>query len=208
MNHFMKKIFFAFALFAAFCANGQSYRDSILLWQRHYKEEFLTDARSPLKASDTGFLRFAPINKKWRVIATVKQTPEALPFDMATHSGKTKRFRQWAVLEFVHPLSRGLQYLRLPAYERVDPPAGDTLSRTLLFIPFNDETNGIITYGGGRYMDIPKSAVADGKLELDFNKAYNPWCAFADGYSCPIPPAENALHCAVKAGELMPESHK
>ncbi len=204
----MKKTLFVFAMLIAAGADAQSYRDSILLWQRHYKEEFLTDSRSPLKAPDTGKLRFFAVDKKWRVHATVSLTPEARPFDMATHSGKTKRFRKWATLEFVHPLKRGLNFLQLSAYERVDPPVADTLSSTLLFIPFNDETNSASTYGGGRYLDIPKSAVVNGKLEIDFNKAYNPWCAFAEGYSCPIPPSENALPCEVKAGELMPVGHK
>ncbi len=204
----MRNLLFAFAVMLSQNAAAQSYKDSILLWQRHYKEEFLTDARSPLKAADTSSLRFFTVNRRWRVQATVVMTPEAIPFDMATHSGKTKRFRKWATLEFVEPLVRGMRLLTLVAYERIDPPKGDTLSRTLLFIPFTDKTNSIFTYGGGRYMDIPKSAVRDGKLELDFNKAYNPWCAFADGYSCPIPPAENSLPCAVKAGELLPVGRK
>lgn len=182
-------------------ASAQSYEDSILQWQRHYKIEFLQDSRSPVKSGDTGFIRFFPVQEHWRVLALVSYTPEANAFDMATHSGKTKKFRQWAALKFLVPASDGQAYLTLRAYERVDPPKGDTISPVTLFIPFNDETNGTGTYGGGRYLDIPKAAVKNGHVILDFNKAYNPYCAFGEGFSCPIPPVENNLPIAVKAGE-------
>jgi uncharacterized protein (DUF1684 family) len=183
--------------------SAQTYRDSITDWQHHYKKEFLDDPHSPIKIEDTAFLRFFPINRKWCVTATVKMTPDAQPFDMATHSGKTKKFRQWAELRFADPTSSGLKFHTLRAFERVNPPAGDTVSRLTLFIPFYDETNSGDTYGGGRYMDVPKAAVNNGRLVVDFNKAYNPYCAFAEGFSCPIPPAENKLTLAVKAGEMV-----
>jgi hypothetical protein len=183
-------------------SQAQSYEDSIRGWQRHYKEEFLTDPRSPVKAADTGFIRFFSVNQHWRVLAEVIMTPDAKPFDMATHSGKTKKFRQWALLKFANPVSRGLRYHTLMAYERIDPPKGDTISPVTLFIPFNDESNlNGETYGGGRYMDIPKAEVTNGTVMLDFNKAYNPYCAFGEGFSCPIPPAENKLPIEVRAGE-------
>jgi uncharacterized protein (DUF1684 family) len=199
----MKCIGFFAAMLALQPLSAQTYKDSIVQWQHHYKSEFLDDARSPVKANDTAFIRFFPVSRKWCVRATVRMTPEAKPFDMATHSGKTKKFRQWAELRFADPLSRGLRFYTLSAFERVDPPAGDTVSRVTLFIPFYDETNSEETYGGGRYMDIPKAAVSNGRLVLDFNKAYNPYCAFAEGFSCPIPPAENKLPLAVRAGEMV-----
>jgi uncharacterized protein (DUF1684 family) len=188
---------------AGMVSYAQSYTDSIVRWQHEYKAEFLSDPRSPVKAADTGFIRFYPVNERWRVVANVVPTPEAKTFDMATHSGKTKRFRSWASLRFANPVSRGVHYYTLVAYERVDPPKGDTISPVTLFIPFNDETNLNDTYGGGRYMDIPKAAVKGGYLILDFNKAYNPYCAFGEGFSCPIPPIENKLPVEVRAGEMV-----
>ena len=66
------------------------------------------------------------------------------------------------------------------------------------FVPFRDSTSGNITYGAGRYMDIEK----DGDLfVLDFNKAYSPYCAYNENYSCPLPPFENHLKIPVEAGE-------
>ncbi len=200
------KISFLLALILsiAFPAVGQSFGDEVLHWQQHYKQEFLTDPRSPVKEKDTGFLRFYPASEQWNVRAAVILTPDALPFDMATHSGKTKRFRQYAKLKFANPLSRKGRHLTLCAYERVDRPVSDTLSAKSLFLPFQDITNGSTTFGGGRYIDLLKADIEHGKIALDFNKAYNPYCAFGEGFSCPIPPRENRLSIAIKAGEMMP----
>jgi uncharacterized protein (DUF1684 family) len=69
-----------------------------------------------------------------------------------------------------------------------------------LFLPFRDATSGSETYGGGRYLDVGEQR-SDGTLQIDFNLAYNPFCAYDDRYSCPIPPADNHLDVAVRAGE-------
>lgn len=69
------------------------------------------------------------------------------------------------------------------------------------FIPFFDPTNGDETYGGGRYLDL--EALRPGKIELDFNLAYQPYCYYNHAYSCPIPPLANTLPVAVQAGERM-----
>ena len=71
--------------------------------------------------------------------------------------------------------------------------------KNYLFIPFKDFTNGVETYGGGRYLDIDKP-VKKGDWIIDFNKAYNPYCAYSYKYSCPIPPEENFLEVEIKAG--------
>ncbi|MCF8368922.1 MAG: DUF1684 domain-containing protein [Bacteroidales bacterium] len=75
-----------------------------------------------------------------------------------------------------------------------------------LFVPFRDETSKDETYGGGRYVDceIPKEG---NKIILDFNKAYNPYCAYNPTYSCVIPPEENRLPIRIEAGEKIYEKH-
>ncbi len=67
------------------------------------------------------------------------------------------------------------------------------------FIPFVDKNAGETTYGAGRYLDPP--LLENGKLEIDFNQAYNPYCAYNENYSCPLPPAENRLSMNIEAGE-------
>ncbi len=85
--------------------------------------------------------------------------------------------------------------------------AGEPVSLTLYgtdhndgyFLPFRDATSGDETYGAGRYIDV--SPAADGMVTVDFNLAYNPYCAYNGGYSCPLPPVENWLVVPIRAGE-------
>lgn len=72
-----------------------------------------------------------------------------------------------------------------------------------LFLPFTDETNGAATYAGGRYIDLRLADFKGNRVIIDFNKAYNPYCAFSAGYACPKPPDENRLQTAVEAGEKL-----
>lgn len=81
------------------------------------------------------------------------------------------------------------------------PSVLSPLTKNILFIPFKDLTSGNYTYGGGRYLDLRMDEVKGEKLRLDFNKAYNPLCAYEDGFSCPIPPKENHLKVKIEAGE-------
>lgn len=73
-----------------------------------------------------------------------------------------------------------------------------------LWVPFRDLTSGIETYGGGRYLDLDRTAT--GYYDLDFNKAYHPSCVYDASWVCPYPPSENRLPVAIRAGERLPES--
>ena len=73
--------------------------------------------------------------------------------------------------------------------------------RNYLFVPFTDATTGDESYGSGRYLEFYIADIQNNTLQLDFNKAYNPYCAYSAGYKCPIPPKENFLPVAIKAGE-------
>lgn len=88
------------------------------------------------------------------------------------------------------------QPCRLQVYRLDDDPAQGAPA---LFVPFRDATSGIDTYGGGRYIDLRENTT--GSYELDFNRAYNPSCAYAEGFSCPVPPEENRLRVPIRAGE-------
>lgn len=68
-----------------------------------------------------------------------------------------------------------------------------------LFLPFRDATSGTETYGAGRYLDLEPNP--DGSVDVDFNLAYNPTCAYDEAYSCPLPPLENWLAFPIRAGE-------
>ena len=182
---------------------------TILSWQQHYKYELLKDPRSPLTAADTGNLRFyAPLcGNTGHFHTKLRRTPDAKPIQMATHSGKVKTFRPYGKLqiwEYIGVIDLRPRFLvtgksTLTLYESVDRP-----DDTTLFLPFYDETNGTETYAGGRYIDIPRSTFdKKGWGDLDFGKAYNPWCAYKEGYNCPIPPKENRIKRRIEAGEKL-----
>jgi uncharacterized protein len=161
-----------------------------------YRQKFLQTERSPLDSAGVARLRFFPPDEAYRLDCAFERTPDAEPFDLPTYSGITKPYVKYGVATFrfggdTHTLAvyQSLQSRQMPLY------------RDYLFIPFKDATNGDDTYGGGRYMDVRISDIQDGRLTLDFNKAYNPYCAYSDGYNCPIPPPENHLPISILAGE-------
>ena len=193
----MKKLLlFPICLFALKAAYGQHYADSIYKHREHYRNEFVTDERSPLGMRDTSYLRFYAPDKTYRVTASLKLTPEASPFQIPTHSGKTKTYRKYGILHF---LIKGKPY-DLEVYQSLDLIKKEEY-KNHLFVPFNDLTNYEETYGGGRYIDLSITDIIDNTILLDFNKCYNPYCAYAEGYNCPIPPEANRLSIPIKAGE-------
>lgn len=174
-----------------------TYAKSLAKHRKHYKQEFLNDTRAPLNKKGVKKLRFYQADTTFRVTADFERERDAEPFDMPTYSGITKPYVKFGTATFQLrdttlelAVYQNLQLIRMPQF------------RDHLFIPFKDDTNGEATYGGGRYMDISKSAIKEGKLVIDFNKAYNPWCAYSDGYNCPVPPTENHLPVVIEAGEL------
>ena len=177
---------------------AQSVKKEIKAYRNQYKSDFLMEEHSPFygKEADLKYLQFYKPKKKYRVECTFERTSKEESFDMATYSGKTKKFVKYGVLSF----NLNGQDLQLAVYQNLMLQKMEQY-KEYLFIPFKDWTNGETTYGGGRYFDIMISDIKDNKLILDFNKCYNPYCAFSDGYNCPVPPKENHLEIAIKAGE-------
>ncbi len=176
---------------------GESFRREINAHRDAYRQGFLEDPRSPLGESDLDLLRFFPPDPLFRVTASFTRTPGEKPFDLPTYSGKTKSFVQYGILRF----ALDQDTFRLAVYQNMatrNLPAGIQH----LFLPFRDLTNDEETYGGGRYLDIALPDLAADTCILDFNKCYNPWCHYSDGYNCPIPPAVNHLAVAIRAGEM------
>ncbi len=199
----MRPLFFCFWLlngFAGFSQHADSaFVREIAAHRQHYKNEFLSEPRSPLKAPDTAFLNFYPADPAWRIPARVTLSADAKPFDLPTYSGLTRLYRQYATLQF----EVAGQAHTLLLYQNLTLISKDSAYRDYLFLPFKDATNGETTYGGGRYLDFRMADIQDGMLIIDFNKCYNPYCAYSDGYNCPIPPRENHLEIEVAAGEKM-----
>ena len=121
------------------------------------------------------------------------EAPVAFP----TSSGRVANYRPIGRLMFAlyGTPCRLTVYQGLDEHSAADPPFVPSTDATS-----GDETYGDETYGGGRYMDLLPIRPGQTTVTLDFNFTYHPYCAYSDGYSCPVPPAENALPVAVRAG--------
>lgn len=161
-----------------------------------YKQGFLENSRSPLDSTDLAKLRFFEPNEKYRVACTFQRTPDEKPFELPTSSGITKTFVKYGILHFELDGKK----LQLAVYQNL--MLRNPIYAQYLFLPFRDATNDLTTYGGGRYLDLTIAEVEAEYPVLDFNKCYNPWCHYSDGYNCPIPPTENTLDIAIPAGEM------
>jgi uncharacterized protein len=179
-------------------ASAQSYVDSIAKFRAQYVRDLLAEKRKPIEPKDTKYIRFFNPDVRYKLLAEVVQTQGRPPFLVQTHSGKQKTFTEYGTLNFVID---GENY-QLHAYQILDPVSGNK-GGTELFVPFNDLTNYETTYGGGRYLDLDTKDIINGYIVVDFNKCYNPYCAYSEGFSCPIPPAKNRLRVAIPAGEKM-----
>ena len=183
-------------LMVATTASAQTYKDTIAAFRKKYVEELLADKRAPITPSQAEKLSFFPPDKSYCVWADFNETPGSTPFMIPTRSGKQKPYKEYGTLSF----RIGATEYVLHAYQGVDL-LKDTAYKEYLFIPFNDLSNYVNTYGGGRYIDLSVTDIVDNKVLLDFNKCYNPYCAYADGFNCPIPPSENRLPIEINAGE-------
>ncbi|WP_420460994.1 DUF1684 domain-containing protein [Neolewinella sp.] len=153
----------------------------------------ILDSTKLAKLQELGGLPFFPLDPAYRVVAAF--TPYADPeiVRLPTSSQRMAEFRVYGRASF----TLGGQVLALDVLETTNPNVPEEYAG-LLFLPFQDATSGSETYGGGRYLDLPKPE--GDKLMIDFNKAYQPYCAYSDGFSCPVPPAQNRLPVAVRAG--------
>jgi hypothetical protein len=129
---------------------------------------------------------------EYRVPAVLRPYPDRPEIEMPTSTGQVRKMVRVGRLEFT---LKG-QPLTLTAF--VEAGARD-FSR--LFVPFTDLTSGTETYPAGRYLDLDRTAT--GLYEVDFNRAYNPFCYYNPEYDCPYPPRENRLKVPVRAGERM-----
>ncbi|MFN8431029.1 MAG: DUF1684 domain-containing protein [Spirosomataceae bacterium] len=133
-----------------------------------------------------GFDFFEP-EKNWVIVADFKPEKNGRNFEMLM----TDSTKEQAMLFGIATLTVENKPVKLLIFEEENS----------YLLPFKDLTNGKTTYGGGRFINIPKEALNGDKLEIDFNKARNYYCAYTERYICPVPPPENTIPVAVEAGE-------
>ncbi len=137
-------------------------------------------------------LVYFPIDAAFHVPSslTVEQGSEVL--ELPTSTGLRRKMHRIGTLRF------SLQGRELTLSAFVDAAENDMRR---LFVPFGDFTNGNDTYPGGRYLELDRTAT--GIYDLDFNRAFNPFCMFNEKYDCPLPPRENRLPVPIRAGERL-----
>lgn len=170
--------------------------DEQIMKERMEKDEFMkNDKGSPFAdAADTfvGLKYFAP-DPAYRIVADLQPVEGRKVVMLATNDNKLQSYLEYARASF-RLNDTDCELLILEVME-----SGPF--RGTLFLAFADQTSAFETYGAGRYLDVQKVPGAN-TITLDFNKAYNPYCAYTESFSCPLPPRENILNVAIKAGEM------
>lgn len=199
---FTQRVFLlAAVLFISGFASAQKkdfYTESIKAYQKMY-----VDSHEVVKGKDKKHFRFFPVNKDYNVTGYFERIVDTVGFTMPTSAGTVKYFYKYGRLDFIIDGKEFLLYV----YQGKDLMQTEQY-KDYLFVPFTDATTDNESYGSGRYLEFYKRDIEEdpqgpgGKLQLDFNKAYNPYCAYAAGFKCPIPPKENRLSIAIKAGEM------
>jgi uncharacterized protein len=172
---------------------GQDLDNKLKEYRAQTAKDHLADSRSPITKKDIRHLHYFAPSEKHSLMADFAEFEKKDTVSIPTSSGKQKLFIRYGLLNFT--LEGRTHTLTAYLSTRIGPGSDH------FFIPFYDETNGVETYGGGRFIDIDHSLLKEGKLPLDFNYAYNPWCAYSSGFNCPIPPEENRLQVSIHAGE-------
>lgn len=150
----------------------------------------------PLQEEDYANFDYFEVNPTFNILADVEILENEPEFEMLTYAGTTATYVRYALATF----NLNGQKVQVAIYKNVNLSKEEKYAHHL-FLPIKDLTSGEKSYGGGRYMDLSALDISDGKMRIDFNKLYNPYCAYSDGYRCPIPPDENHLTIEILAGE-------
>lgn len=171
-------------------------KEAVITFQKELNAEYADSVKSPLLKKDLKTfkaLSFYPINEKFFVNAKFVRTPDEKPFEMPTSTSRKPMYVKYGEAHF----SIDGKKLKVNLYQSLDLKKIEEY-KDALFLPFTDLTSGVDSYGGGKYIDL-KIPQGD-TIVIDFNTAYNPYCAYNHKYSCPIPPQENDLAIEIRAG--------
>ena len=194
----MKKTLIAsFLLACCFNLHAQSnYEKQIVALREEKANELAKEQYGPLKADQVAFLDYFPVDANYKVKAKIEVLFDEPVFRMPTYDGTSNEYKRYGIITFILQgkervlnVYQSVALFQNPAYKKH------------LFLPFLDLTNGQESYSGGRYIDLSTDDIKGDNVEIDFNKAYNPYCAYSNGYRCPIPPVENNLETKIMAGE-------
>ena len=160
--------------------------------QRSDKDSYLKkDTTSPIedKIKFTG-LKYFDINPNFKITGKIDRVTSGQTINITMSGGEVEEYEAYGNVKFeIEGVKCALKIFKTPEGN--------------LFLPFKDLTSNKETYGAGRYLDFGVNEVNGNEIMIDFNKAYHPYCAYNHTFTCPVPPAENTLNVAVKAGEKL-----
>ena len=168
-----------------------AYSDSINAYQKNY-----INTHEVVKGEDRKYVHFFAPDETYKVLANFEKIDDKQSFSMPTSTKKMQQYFKYGRITF----KINYQICQLVVYQSKDLMLTKEYAN-YLFVPFTDASNGVQTYEGGKYIDLTTGDIINNKVTIDFNKAYNPYCCYITGYSCPIPPKENALELSILAGE-------
>lgn len=191
-----------FLCFFFFSSRAQLSEAEIEIHRANHLTELTDTSTHVLNAEEVAHfqgLDYFPYDPNYQITATFTKN-KGKKFEMPTSTERTPLYRRYGYVDFV----LNGDSCHLEVYQNIDLLTNKDF-KDYLFIPFKDKTSAKSTYGAGRYLDthIPEGET----LLLDFNLLYNPYCAYSDRYSCPIPPAVNTLTIEINAGEKTPIGH-
>jgi len=185
-------VLFSFLLANISFGQGKSFKDSTEAYFKKYVKE-----HEVVSGKDKELISFFPVNEKYRMNCRFERTMNSRWFRMESSGPIKKNYRVYGIIHFTINDTA----VALNIYQGQDLMTTKQY-KDHLFIPFTDATSGEETYESGRYIDLVIKDIINDKVLIDFNKAYNPYCAYVSGkFNCPIPPAENRLIVAIRAGE-------
>lgn len=165
-------------------------------FQEKMNMDYGNPAESPLTAEDIekfAGLEFYPVNMDYCIQAEFVRTPHEKPFEMTTTTARRPLYVKYGEVHFILDGKE----CSLDIFQNIELVKSEEY-KNHLFLPFTDLTSGDGSYGGGRYIDVAKPA--GNTMIIDFNRAYNPYCAYNYKYSCPVTPQQNDLKVKVMAG--------
>jgi len=194
----MKKILLLVILlqFSFGFAQNQFSLSAVEKFQNELNSEYADAKTSPLLPDDLKVFKsldFYPANEKFFVVAKFIRTENELPFEMKTSTDRKPVYVKYGEAHF----NIDGQFFKLNIYRNIELSKKEQY-KDYLFLPFSDLTCGSESYIGGKYIDL-KIPQGD-TIVIDFNRSYNPYCAYSPKYSCPKVPLENDLKIEIRAG--------
>ena len=167
----------------------ETWKRALLRFRERKDEFFRDDHNSPIRQGEFAGLKYFDPDPEFRFETELHRNPVPPSVIMTTSKGTRQLFNNIGRFELSIE-GKTVKLSALESAEREDPS---------IFVPFRDATSGKESYGAARYLDL--EVQHDDRYAVDFNYAYNPYCAYSDDYVCPLPPAENWLTVAIRAGE-------